>query len=208
VVAVDGNGRLLADAPSNDPAPPSENDYSVAFVLRFGLLDYFSGGDLSGQTLVSDFGYSYHDIEQAVAPLAKDVDVYRVSHHGSSHSSSPTFLAQLQPRVSIIEVASDDSDHPHQAAIDGLSALGSIYLTERGNPSINLRGARVVGDVVLRSADGMDYWVAGDPYLAADPWRIDADGDGYFREADPDDHSPLAAPKPRGGCDPFHQPCN
>jgi hypothetical protein len=208
VVAVDGNGRLLADAPSNDSAPPSENDYSVTFVLRFGLLDYFSGGDLSGQTLVSDFGYSYHDIEQAVAPLVKDVDVYRVNHHGSSHSSSPTFLAQLRPRVSIIDLASEDPDHPHQAVIDGLSALGSTYLTERGNPSANLRGARVVGDVVLRSANGSDYWVAGDPYIAADLLRIDADGDGYFQEADPDDHSSLAVPKPRGGCDPFHQACN
>jgi hypothetical protein len=208
LVAVDGNGLLSADGPAEDPAPPSENDYSVAFALRFGQLDYFSGGDLSGETLVSGFGYSYHDIEYAVAPLAKDVDVYRVSHHGSAHSSSPTFLAELQPRVSILEVGNDNPDgHPHQATIDRLSPLGAIYLTERGNPNTNLRGARVVGHVVLRSADGIDYWVADDHYVATDPPRVDADGDGYFQEADPDDTSQVAVPAPRGGCDPSHQAC-
>jgi beta-lactamase superfamily II metal-dependent hydrolase len=208
VVAVDGNGLLLAQGPADDPAPPSENDYSVALVLRFGLLDYFTGGDLSGETLVSDFGYSYHDIEYAVAPLVRDIDVYRVSHHGSDHSSSPTFLAQMHPRVGIIEVGNDDPDgHPHQAALDRLAATGILYLTERGNPNTNPRGAHVVGHVVLRTADGVDYWVAGDHYVATDPARVDADGDGYFREADPDDTSPVAVPAPRGGCDPAHQAC-
>ena len=208
VVAVDGNGLLAADAPADDPAPPSENDYSVAFVLRFGLLDYFSGGDLSGETLVSNFGYSYHDIEYAAAPLIKDVDVYRVSHHGSAHSSSPTFLAELQPRGSLIVVGNDNPDgHPHQATIDRLAPTGAIYLTERGAPTTNLRGSRVVGHLVLRTADGTDYWVADDHYVAADPPRVDADGDGYFQEADPDDTSPLAVPAPRGGCDPAHQVC-
>jgi hypothetical protein len=208
LVAVDGNGLLAPNGPVDDPAPPSENDYSVAFVLRFGLLDYFSGGDLSGETLTSDYGYSYHDIEYAVAPLTKDIDVYRVSHHGSDHSSSPTFLAELQPRVNIIEVGNDNSDgHPHQAAIDRLASTGAIYLTEHGNPDTNLRQGRVVGHVVLRTTDGIDYWVADDHYVAADPPRVDSDGDGYFQEADPDDASPLAVPAPRGGCDPSHQVC-
>jgi hypothetical protein len=208
LVAVDGNGLLAANGPVDDPAPPSENDYSVAFVLRFGLLDYFSGGDLSGETLTSDYGYSYHDIEYAVATLTKDIDVYRVSHHGSDHSSSPTFLAELQPRVNIIEVGNGNPDgHPHQAAIDRLASTGAIYLTERGNPDTNLRQGRVVGHVVLRTTDGIDYWVADDHYVAADPPRVDADGDGYFQEADPDDTSPLAVPAPRGGCDPSHQVC-
>jgi len=208
VVAADGNGLLSAQAPADDPAPPSENDYSLAFVLRFGMLDYFSGGDLSGETLVSQYGYSYHDIEYAVAPLAGDIDVYRVNHHGSQYSSSPTFLAELWPRVSVIEVGNDNPDgHPHQAAVDRLVATGAVYLTERGAPTTDLRGGRVVGHVVLRSADGIDYWVAGDHYVATDPARIDADGDGYFQEADPDDSSHLVVPAPRGGCDPEHQVC-
>jgi hypothetical protein len=85
--------------------------------------------------------------------------------------------------------------------------LGAIYLTEGGDAHTNLRGARVVGHVVLRSADGIDYWVADDQYVASDPPRVDEDGDGYFQEVDPDDTSPVAVPAPRGGCDPSHQAC-
>jgi hypothetical protein len=208
IVAVDGNGRLAPGSVANDAAPPNENDFSVALVLRYGQLDYFAGGDLSGETLISDFGYSYHDIEQAVAPLAKDIDVYRVSHHGSAHSSSPTLLAQMKPRVSIIEVDDDNADgHPHQATVDRLAALGALYLTGRGSNETNIRGAQVVGSVVLATQDGAEYWVAGERYLASDPARIDADGDGYFREADPDDASAAGVPASRGGCDFIHQDC-
>jgi hypothetical protein len=208
IVAVDGNGRLVPGAVPNDPVPPSENDYSVAMVLRFGKLDYFTGGDLSGETLVSEFGYSYHDIEQAAAPKIGDIDVYRVSHHGSSHSSSPTLLDQMKPRASIVEVSDDNGDgHPHQATINRLAALGPIYLTERGAKTTDLRGARVVGSVLLATQDGVEYWLAGDRCLASDPDRIDGDGDGYFREADPDDASGTVPPAPRGGCDVAHQAC-
>jgi hypothetical protein len=62
--------------------------------------------------------------------------------------------------------------------------------------------------VVLRTADGLDYWVAGDRYVATDLPRVDADGDGYFQEADPDDTSGLVVPVPRGGCDVTHQACH
>jgi beta-lactamase superfamily II metal-dependent hydrolase len=208
IIAVDGNGRLNPGMVANDPSPPNENDYSVALVLRYGQLDYFTGGDLSGETLVSGFGYTYHDIEQAVAPRTRDIDVYRVSHHASAHSSSPTLLAQMKPRVSIIEVDDDNDDgHPHQATVDRLIGLGPVYLTGRGSRDTDLRGGRVVGTVVLACQDGVEYWVAGDRYLASDPARIDADGDGYFREADPDDAAAGVVPPPRGGCDFAHQNC-
>jgi hypothetical protein len=49
--------------------------------------------------------------------------------------------------------------------------------------------------------------VNGDGYVASDPERVDADGDGYFREADPDDRSAPLTPAPYGGCDPLYQPC-
>jgi len=50
-----------------------------------------------------------------------------------------------------------------------------LYLTERGDPQTDLRNARVVGHVVLRTADGLDYG-SRDHYVATDPPRVDADG--------------------------------
>jgi competence protein ComEC len=208
-VAVDGNGDLPAGDFSADPAPPDENDYSIAMLLRLGRLDYLTAGDLSGMTLVSaQNGYSYHDMETRVAPLVKDVDVYRVSHHGSAYASNGTFLAELDPEVSIIQVADGNQNgHPVQSTVDRLLATSTLYLTEHGNPSTNLRGGKVVGHVVLRTSTGIDYSINDDAYVASDPQRVDADGDGYFREADPDDNSASVVPAPNGGCDTAYETC-
>jgi hypothetical protein len=209
IVALDGGGALRAGDFHRDRAPPNENDYSVASLLRFGQLDYFIGGDLSGEWSASPFGYSYHDVESVVARGLPDVDVLRVNHHGSQHSSSPSFLRQLAPEVAIVSVGdSNPYGLPHQAAIDRLRATSALYLTEHGAPETDLGEARVVGDVIVRTRDGRTYTVNDDLHVAGDPARIDADGDGYFREADPDDASPLVTPLPRGGCDPVYQACS
>jgi competence protein ComEC len=208
-VAVDGAGVLSAGDFAADPVPPDENDYSIAALLRFGRLDYFSAGDMSGETLVArSGGYSYHDIETRTAALVKDVDVYRVSHHGSSHASNTTLLAEMQPRVSIIQVADGNAfGHPAQGTVDRLVTMSALYLTEHGDTGTNLRTGRVVGHVVLRTATGVDYTINGDRFVASDPVRIDSDGDGYFIEADPDDHSATAVPAPNGGCDATYETC-
>jgi beta-lactamase superfamily II metal-dependent hydrolase len=208
VVAVDGHGALKAGDFSSGEAPPNENDYSAAAVVRYGQLDYFIGGDLSGELVKTTFGYTYHDIEFKVARDLPDVDVYRAGHHGSEHSSSPTLLAQIDPEVSIISDGDGNSyGHPRQETVDRLLATSVVYLTERGDPRTNLGNARVAGHVVVRSEDGLRYEVNGDSYIASDPARVDQDGDGYFREADPDDGAAAVGPAPRGGCDPVYQSC-
>ena len=209
IVGVDGAGALGPGDFSASPAPPDENDYSIAFLLRVGRLDYFAAGDLSGETLRSAQGdYSYHDIETHLAPIVKDVDVYRVSHHGSSHASNATLLAQLSPRVAILQVGDGNGHgHPSQSTVDRLQQHASLYLTERGEPSTELGSAKVVGHVVLRTATGSDYTVAGDRFTASDPLRRDDDGDGFFAEADPDDHASLRVPASNGGCDVTYQAC-
>jgi hypothetical protein len=206
-VAVDGNGSLPAGDFSSDPAPPDENDLSVAAVLRFGRLDYFTAGDLSGRTTVQD-GYSYHDGETAVAPLVRDVDVYRASHHGSAYASNGTLLAEIHPEVAIVQVGDGNRNrHPAQATVDRLVATSALYLTEHGDPGTNLHDGKVLGDVVLRTANGIDYTVGDDAFIASDPRRVDADGDGYFAEADPDDNAADVVPSRNGGCDGVYQRC-
>jgi beta-lactamase superfamily II metal-dependent hydrolase len=209
VVAADGAGALRSGDFVGQAAPPSENDYSVALRLRYGRLDYFLGGDLSGAHLVGAAGaFSYHDVETRVAPAVGDVDVYRVNHHGSAHSSNATFLGQLDPAVSIVSVGADNPHgHPHPGTLQRLLSRGAVYLTGRGDRATQLGAARVAGDVAVVSADGLAFTVAGDPFQASDPMRIDGDGDGYFQQVDPDDHRPSVRPAPFGGCDPAFQEC-
>ena len=208
-VAVDANGAIAAGNFAADPAPPDENDYSVAALLRLGKLDYFTAGDMSGETLIArQGGYSYHDLETRTAAQVRDVDIYRVSHHGSSHASNPTLLAEMEPRVSIVQVADGNPNgHPAQGTVDRLLATSALYLTEHGDPGTNLGGGKVVGHVVVRTSTGIDYTVNGDRFVASDPARVDGDRDGYFVEADPDDHSAAEVPGPNGGCDATYQAC-
>jgi hypothetical protein len=194
VVAANGDLNLQDEHHFKSSVPPDENDASIALLLRFGLLDYLTAGDLSGEDYEGQ-GYRYNDLETNLALKVGDVDVYRVSHHGSRHSSNETLLEQMQPRVSILQVGNDNANgHPHQTVIDRLLALSRLYLTQHGDPSVNLGAARVMGGIVLRSRNGRDYTVGGDVYIATDPPRVDSDGDGYFSEADPDDGDAMIIP--------------
>jgi beta-lactamase superfamily II metal-dependent hydrolase len=221
VVAADGAGALLPGAFGGRASPPSENDYSVGFTLRFGQFDYLLAGDLSGELVVGASSTS-HDIETTVARALPDVDVYRVNHHGSDHASNPTLLGQIDPEVAIISVgAGNPYGHPGAVTLRRLAATAAIYATSQGATSqgATSQGATsqgstaarvpitVADDVVVRSFDGVHYTVAGDSYVATDPPRQDADGDGYFREVDPDDADARRIPAPWGGCEPAVQIC-
>jgi hypothetical protein len=186
IVAHDGNGALLPGDFHTDASPPSENDYSIAAMVSYGLFD-----------------------ELSAAPEAGDVDVYKVNHHGSAHSTSATFINQLDPEVSIVTVGDGNSyGHPAQSTMDALLATSAVYMTERGNTATDIGSAVVAGNIVIKTADGVGYTVNGTAYTATNPARADADGDGYFAGADPDDHSATVIPAPNGGCGSTYQTCS
>jgi beta-lactamase superfamily II metal-dependent hydrolase len=212
IKTVDGNGVIKPGNFNLSPIPPSENDYSLGILISLGDFDEWLAGDLDGEYDSS----GYHDIELSVAKEVGDVDVYRVHHHGSSHSSSPTFLGQLDPEVSIISVGDGNTyGHPIPSVMQRLLDTSTVYRTERGEPQTDLVDVIVGGDIVVKTTDGSNYTVnytsnsmpQTDPYLASEPLRVDADGDGYFVEVDPDDQDPNQIPTPQGGCDPVYQIC-
>jgi beta-lactamase superfamily II metal-dependent hydrolase len=209
IAAVDGNGTLHAGDFHTDPSPPSENDYSIGAVLSFGAFDEWIGGDLDGQYQVGGFGYTYHDIEFSTAPEVGDVDVYKANHHASSHSSSSTFINQLDPEVTIVTVGDGNTyGHPTQPVMDRLLATSTVYMTERGDTNTNIGTAIVAGNIIIKTANGSTYTVNGTSYTATEPARTDTDGDGYFAEADPNDGIPGLTPEPNGGCGPTYQTCS
>jgi beta-lactamase superfamily II metal-dependent hydrolase len=208
ILTVDGNGAILAGDFHGDASPPSENDYSIGALISFGDFDEWIGGDVDGEYHASGFGYSYHDIELSVAPKVGDVDVYKVNHHGSAHSSSATFMNQLDPEVSIITVGNGNTyGLPTQSTMDRLLATSTVYMTERGDTNTNIGPALVAGNIVIKTSDGSSYTVNDAPFTATEPARTDADGDGYFVEADPDDSLSAEIPAANGGCDSDYQTC-
>jgi len=59
------------------------------------------------------------------------VDILKVSHHGSKYSSSKLFIDAIKPKLSIIEVGKNSYGHPTDQTLSRLSGVGSsIYRTD------------------------------------------------------------------------------
>lgn len=161
VVAADAQGAKLQDGRPvggdhrQDELPPSENDYCVGLVLRYGKFTFATFGDLDGEYAQSDYGYLYNNIEATVVKRVGEVDVYNVNHHGSGHSSSALFVNRLRPTFSTISCGEDNSyGHPKQDVLDRLAAVNStVFLTENGNATLSYGTAVVTNaDIVISVA--------------------------------------------------------
>ena len=103
------------------------------------------GGDINNTSIVLKLAYGSTSIllegdAQAEAEGEMDrvdrnelpAQVLKVGHHGSNTSSTPGFLADVQPRVAIISVGvGNDFGHPSQQTIESLQAIGAkVYRTD------------------------------------------------------------------------------
>jgi len=127
---------IRGDLSKSDP-PPSENDLSISFILSFGDFQFYLGGDASGENYTSEFGYRYHDVETCLAsdPIIMNqygghLEVLRVNHHGSSHSTNEHFLQVMNPQVAIFSVG----DHNTYGHVDG-NVLARVLKTVVGHNS-------------------------------------------------------------------------
>ncbi len=148
IVAVDGQSRVGEVQTSN------ENDLSLAVVVSFGSFKEEIGGDLSG-----DNTQMYQDVETPVAPEVGKIDVYKVHHHCSSHSTNDAWMTSTQPTVGVISTG-DGNDYGHPTA-DCLERLHKhnvkAYWTETGNgaepePGIDVVGGNIVVEVASNAS--------------------------------------------------------
>lgn len=180
IVQVDAQGVMMADGVTPlqgdhtaDTLPPSENDYSITLWLNWGKFDFVAGGDTDGEYATSSFGYTYNDVETDVAArIGQEVEVIWVNHHGSAHSTNANYVNTLNPAAAIFSPGSTNTyGHPDQRVLDILYNNGTKqYFTQMGDPTRNYYDAVIVdGNVIVKTADGVNYTVNGDPYVAADP---------------------------------------
>lgn len=147
VVAVGGKSKNGAVSTSN------ENDLSLAVVVTFGAFKEEIGGDLSG-----DNTNMYQDVETPVAPDVGTINVYKVHHHCSSHSTNEFWLGKTQPAVGIISTGDGNSyGHPTADCLERLHAHNvQAYWTETGNgaepePAIDVVGGNIIVEVAPNS---------------------------------------------------------
>jgi len=102
----------------------TENSASMVVYLSGGKRSFLFTGDLETKQ------------ETALLSLEPNLKVYalQVGHHGSRHSSSTKFLAQLKPQRAYISAGkSNKYKHPHKEAIERLSAImpdSNIFRTD------------------------------------------------------------------------------
>lgn len=112
------------------------NNSSIVLKMVFGDYSYLFTGDAE------------REVEDTILKKNINIDVLKVGHHGSSTSSSESFLNKVTPSYAIISVAKENSYNlPSESTINRLrkytdniymtSELGTILLTSNGK-SINI----------------------------------------------------------------------
>jgi hypothetical protein len=145
------DGTPVSGDHSQDKLPPSENDFAIGIVVRMGAFTYGTFGDLDGQYETSSYGYEYNDVESQVVRRVGQVDLCKVNHHGSQHSTNQLWVDTLKPQAALISVGANNSyGHPDQVTLDRLLPVSDVYLTENGNPADKYGKAVIAnGDITI-----------------------------------------------------------
>lgn len=122
-----GSHFNLGDATATILAPNGSgyedaNNYSIAIKLTYGNNSFLFMGDAEDIS------------ENEILSNGQNIkaDVLKVGHHGSSSSTTKTFLSKVAPKYAVISVGKDNSyGHPHKSTMDKLKASGIIvYRTD------------------------------------------------------------------------------
>ncbi len=111
---IDGTFKASILKPNNKPrlARLQENDFSLAFLLRFGSFRFYTGGDLHGtldDTVKNVTGsmegplaqHLYSKVLGKAQPKARHVCAVLVHHHGSKSSTLGDFISYFNPRIAV-----------------------------------------------------------------------------------------------------------
>lgn len=96
-----------------------KNDSSTVLKISFGEFSMLLSGDA---------GFESEEELLKMGSL-KDVDVWKVSHHGSKYSGSEMFLEKINPRLSLISVGKNTYGHPSAEVLSRLERTGSLVET-------------------------------------------------------------------------------
>ena len=109
---------------SGDTSKVSDNNSSIVLQLDYGETNCLFMGDAESE------------VEENVT--WNDIDILKVSHHGSKDATSLTFLEKVKPEYSIISVGKDNShNHPSNETLSNLNAVNStIYRTDENGTII------------------------------------------------------------------------
>jgi len=133
-----GNGAMLQVlAPDEDDPLLSTVDLNTASTVvrvSMGEASFLLTGDLDdeGEATLMRSGTNLQST------------VLKIGHHGSRTSSSPAFVARVQPSIDVIEVGAANSfGHPAQDVLDRLSGDLVLRTDQDGDVTVSTDGTRI-----------------------------------------------------------------
>lgn len=112
--------------PERDFTTSDPNDMSIVLLLSFGSQAFLLPGDAG-----VDVDY-WNNIN-------KEIDVLKVSHHGSRTGTSQEFIDRTRPRLAVISVGKNNRyGHPHSEVIKILNDLGIKTLRTDQNGEVEV----------------------------------------------------------------------
>lgn len=138
-----GNASFVIISP-NSSSYESLNDYSIGIKLIYGSNSFILTGD----------AHAVSEAEMLENGIDLSADVLKLSHHGSSTSSTINFLDKIDPKYAVISVGTGNKyEHPHSATMQAINNLGiKLYRTNEQNN-------------IIFTSDGKSISVNVEPYV-------------------------------------------
>lgn len=92
------------------------NERSLVMKMSFNDINFLFTGDIGKK------------VENNIKNVVDNIDILKVSHHGSKYSSSAQFLNVIKPKISVIEVGKNSYGHPAFETLDKLETINSKIL--------------------------------------------------------------------------------
>lgn len=105
--------------PMKNSYSADKNNSSTVLQLTYGEFSVLLTGDLGFEG----------EAELLENQSLKDIDVWKVSHHGSKYSGSEEFLEVIRPQLSLISVGRNAYGHPSEDILQRLETVGSQVKT-------------------------------------------------------------------------------
>ena len=136
VIDLDSDLTVKMLAP-NSASYDNLNDYSAVIKMTYQRTSFLFMGDTSSVSEKEMLKNEKADLK---------ADILKVGHHGSSTSSTATFLAAVAPKHAIISVGKDNTyGHPAQATLDRLKKVNAlIYRTDQDGTIIVISDGQTI----------------------------------------------------------------
>jgi len=117
---------------SIDAEASEANDASIVLEMSHGSVDFLFTGEI---------GFEIED--QMMAAYDLDIEILKVSHHGSAYATSDDFLDDTTPEIGVIPVGDNPYGHPTAATLSRLQSHDvTVYRTDyNGTVTITTDGS-------------------------------------------------------------------